>query len=306
MKKSYLVVSMGGPRSEKDIPIFLKNMFLDYHILPFNILIRKILAFFISKLRPKKVIPHYKKIGFPSPIITQTEAQAMLLKKYLKEDVKVAFSYIPPYVKDVIKILSKYVVLVPMYPHYSFSTFQAVIDDAKKNRQKDQELFVIKPFYDKDFFVNFYKREILKALKKIDGKTLILFSAHSIPLHLVEKFKDPYPEQIKVSVELIMKDINVDYEIGYQSKMGKVPWLEPSVEKVMEKYKNRYDNLILVPISFLCEHLETLYELDIEYKNLAKEMGYKNIIRIPTPQTDKLFIEGFANYISEEKNYEKV
>jgi len=306
MKKSYLVVSMGGPRSEKDIPIFLKNMFLDYHILPFNILIRKILAFFISKFRPKKVIPHYKKIGFPSPIVIQTEAQAKVLKNYLKEEVKVAFSYISPYIKDVIKSLSKYVILVPMYPHYSFSTFQAVIDDAKKNRQKDQKLFVIKPFYNKDFFVNFYKREIIKALKKLTGKTLILFSAHSIPLYLVEKFNDPYPEQIKTSVKVIMKDINTDFEIGYQSKMGKVAWLEPSVEKVMEKYKAYYDNLILIPISFLCEHLETLYELDIEYKNLAKKMGYKTVIRIPTPQTDEQFIKGFANYISEEENYEKV
>ncbi len=306
MKKSYLIVSMGGPRSEKDIPIFLKNMFLDYHILPFNILIRKLLAFFISKFRPKKVIPHYKKIGFPSPIITQTEAQAQFLRKYLKDDIKIAFSYINPYVKDVIKTLSKYIVLVPMYPHYSFSTFQAVIDDAKKNKFSYQKLFVIKPFYNKDFFINFYKREIVKALKKVTGKTLILFSAHSIPLYLVEKFKDPYPQQIKVSVELIMKNINTPYEIAYQSKVGKVDWLTPSVEDVMSKLRSYYDNLILVPISFLCEHLETLYELNIEYKNLAKKMGYKNIIRIPTPQIDDLFIKGLANYISREENYEEV
>ncbi len=306
MEKSYLLVSMGGPKKEEDLKVFLKNMFLDEHIIPYNIIIRKLLSFFISTFRPKKVLPHYKKIGLPSPIILQTYEQAKALEKFLKKKINVAFSYIDPYVKDVIKTLKKNIFLIPMYPHYSYSTFQAVVDDAKKHKLSFQNLYVIKPFYDKDFFINYYQRKIKELLKDIKGESLIIFSAHSIPLYLVEKFKDPYPQQVEKSVYLIMKNINIPYVLAYQSKLGPVKWLKPSVEEILKKYKGKYKNIIFVPISFLCEHLETLYEIDKEYKELAYSLGYKNIYRVPTPYIDKDFIESFTKYISEEKNYEKV
>lgn len=298
-KVGVILSNLGGPLSLEDVEPFLYNLFSDPYI--FKIPFQKPLARLIAKLRAKKTQKYYELMGGKSPQYEQTEAQARALKESLGEDyeVVVGMRYWKPFIKDaVLKLLQKGVkeiVFLPLYPQYSITTTGSAIAEFQRVLKElgltDLKVKIIKEFYDHPLFIKAWTEQIKSALPNPEGFHF-LFSAHSLPVKIIES-GDPYKEQTERSVQLIMENFpNQEYTLAYQSKVGFGRWLEPATDEVIEELiKRGVKKLLVIPISFVSEHSETLYELDYQYKNLALSLGYEEFIRVPTLQTNSIFIE---------------
>ncbi len=298
-KKGVILSNLGGPLSLEDIEPFLYNLFSDPYI--FKLPFQKPLARLIAKFRAKATRKYYELMGGKSPQYEQTKAQAEALKEKLGEDyeVTVGMRYWKPFIRDAVLELTqkgiKSITFLPLYPQYSVTTtgsaiaeFQRVLKELNLN---DLTVKIIKDFHDHPLFIKAWIEQIKKTLPEPEGYHF-LFSAHSLPVKIIEQ-GDPYKEQTERSVRLIMENFpGQDYTLAYQSKVGFGKWLEPATDEVInELIKEGVKKLLVIPISFVSEHSETLYELDYQYKNLALSLGYEDFVRAPTLQTNPIFIE---------------
>lgn len=308
MNEKYAIVllNMGGPDSLETIEPFLYNLFQDPDIfkIPFG---QKIFAKLISKLRTKKVIEQYKQIGNKSPQNEHTENQRKLLEislrnRGLNADIFIAMRYWKPLTSETINKISinKYtkILLLPLYPHFSSVTTGSSFNEWWKQYKGDKDKVIsINNFYDKQKYLLAISNRIDEALNLLSieekKEAHLLFSAHSVPQSLIDN-GDPYQKQILESIRLIMelRNNSEKYHISYQSKVGPVKWLVPSTEeKVKELGIEGIKHLIVIPISFVSDHIETLYELGIEYRKVAESNGIINYRVIKGLNDSPLFIE---------------
>ncbi len=301
-----LLVNMGGPTSEKEVLFFLKKMFSDPYILPFAKPVRFLLSRMISYRRYKKSWQKYVEIG-GTPLIDDVKENAKLFNKALgnKYIVDVAFSYSQPLIQETIEKFAeqgiKKIKVIPMYPQESLTTTGSVKADIDKVIQKfpSLEIKVIKQFFDNNNFVDFWTELIKSHIKKQKCEDpLLIFSAHSIPKYLVDK-GDSYPQTVNKSAELISQKLKLDYKVTYQSKMGKVEWIGPDTKEVIEGLASETNkDIVVIPISFVNENLETLYDLDTELIPYTKEkLNYKNISRVNINANHPLLIKTFVDII---------
>ena len=277
--KGILLVNMGGPVSEKGMRFFLKNMFCDDAILPFAKPFRIILSWIISTFRYKKSWSKYLDIG-GTPIVDDTKDLTNIVGVEMGEGYKVsyAFSYSNPLIENVLSEFSKEgiedITIVPLYPHYSLSTWQSVVNHSRKSVVEGNLSFV-KPFFRNNKYIEFISDAIKTSID--DNKLtnpLLLFSAHSIPNSLIEK-GDYYESEIVESSKLISSNLNLDHAVSYQSQIGD-KWLGPITDDVISEYNDTdIKEILIVPISFVGENLETLY--DIDFKMLKDFKKYKEL-----------------------------
>lgn len=312
-KIAVLLVNFGGPFSLNEVKPFLFNLFSDPTVLnfPFAFLYRKPLAWLISNMRDFTSREMYKKIGSKSPLIPITYLQAEKLQNLFNRnnlpiDIYIGFRYTKPFIEDVLNEIGsksyKKLVILPMYPQYSYTTTgsaQLVVENWLK--ESDIELSLIKEWYKDEDYIESYAGLIQKSLENLDLRsTEILFSAHSIPLFNI-KNGDPYQKQITETAQLIIRKLNwkKKWHIGYQSKLGPLKWLEPSADKVIKDIacKNKNANILVVPISFVSEHVETIFEIGMLYKDIAKKSGIKRFVRVPALNTDKYLIQALYNQV---------
>ena len=290
-KIAVILLGMGGPDSLKAVEPFLFNLFSDPDIfkIPFG---QKYFAKIISKLRTPKVIEQYKKIGEKSPQNYYTEQQRELLEKSLRTvadnvDVLVAMRYWHPLIEETAnKIKSKNydkVILLPLYPHFSSVTTGSSFNEWWRHCEKGTREFIsINNFYNHPLYIAALNERIDEAIRESfsrNGKKVeLLFSAHSVPQSFIDN-GDPYQSQILETINLLMSKREEKYHVSYQSKVGPVKWLEPSTkDKITELGQAGVSNLLVVPISFVSDHIETLYELGVEYKHLATEVGISDYV----------------------------
>lgn len=309
-KTAVILANFGGPDSVDSVKTFLYNLFCDPKIIKLPFPLRNFVAWMISNSRHKSSGEMYKKIGGISPLIPITYLQAEKLQKLFSVnnillDVFVGFRYCKPFIQDVLTELKnkgyQKIVILPLYPQYSYTTTgstELVIDEWKK-KNKYENIFLVKSWYQDEDYITAYANLINNACKHLDlRRTEIIFSAHSIPVSNIEN-GDPYENHIKETVDLIVKklDWKKPWHIAYQSKIGPVKWLEPSCEFVIEEIakKNPNINILVVPISFTCEHVETIYEIGILYKEIADKHGIKTFRRVPALNTDKFLIQALYN-----------
>ncbi|MBI3590290.1 MAG: ferrochelatase [Candidatus Melainabacteria bacterium] len=254
-------------------------------------------------------------------------------KNNLLIDVFVGFRYCRPLIKEALDKITNLgyekLIILPLYPQYSFTTTGSVelivnewlgnlrhceeqSDEAiskcyeiaspsARNDARKLELYFIKEWYNDSDYISSYVHLIEKALEHMDLRsTEIIFSAHSIPLFNV-KNGDPYEKHI---VETAKKIINAlswkkRWHISYQSKFGPIKWLEPGTDKVIEEIarRNQNANILLVPISFVCEHVETIFEIGHLYREIANKHGIKKFVRVPALNTDKYLIQALYNQV---------
>ena len=266
--------NMGGARSEKELKEFLYNMFMDKRIISSPI--RFILAPLISNLRYKKVWKNYELIG-GSRIYDITQSLSEKLTKISGIKTAYAFRYTKPNLKDIIK-KNEEIIFLPLYPHYSFSTYESSLDELKENNIKAK---IIKPFYKNPKFNEIIKNNILNSVKKPEEWNLI-FSAHGLPEKMIKK-GDLYESQIKDHVEILKKLLPQfqSIHLAFQSRFGPSEWLKPYLNKYLENFKN--ENVLIYPISFMIDNSETDLELKVEYAKLAKEIGIKNYKVVECP-----------------------
>ncbi len=228
------------------------------------------------------------------------------LSQYLskqKEKIKGVFK---PFTKDVAENISKNdyenIFLLPLYPQYSISTTGSSVNEWNRHYKKDNSnVVLIENYYKNEKYIDAVLERINQALNKFHDKSKVylLFSAHGIPVSYVKK-GDPYQKQIEETVELVVNrgKFTNPYSLAYQSKVGPMKWLEPSTDKEIERLINvGYKNLLVIPIAFVSDHIETLYELDIEYRHIAKENGVENYIVSHGLNDSDLFIEALKEEI---------
>ncbi|HEY9702659.1 MAG TPA: ferrochelatase [Allocoleopsis sp.] len=321
-RNGVLLLNLGGPDSLEDVGPFLYNLFSDPEIirLPFSWL-QKPLAWFIATRRQKTSQENYRKIGGGSPLRKITEAQGLELAKALSEDgqnvkIYIGMRYWHPFTEEAIAQIKKdgieKLVILPLYPQFSISTSGSSFRLLQKLRQEDQqfqqiEYTVISSWYNQPKYLQAMAKLIKEQLDKFENpeQAHIFFSAHGVPESYVKEAGDPYQKEIEECTKLIMKTLNRpnDYTLAYQSRVGPVEWLKPYTEDaIIELGKQGIKDLVVVPISFVSEHIETLEEIDIEYRELAEEWGIHNFRRVPALDTEPLFIESLKELVNNALN----
>ncbi len=313
-KIAVMLFNLGGPDSLQAVKPFLYNLFSDRDIIklgpPF---LQKPIASLIANIRSKKTMDAYSLIGGKSPILDITFSQAKALEDSLNKEigldvqfkVYVGMRYWHPFIHDVIKQIHgegiKKVIALSLYPQYSIATTGSslkVIEDSIK--QFNLECFYIRSWFDNYLYIDAMVEKIKEGLKsfqaEIDLKTPVLFSAHSLPQRFIDE-GDPYLKETKGTIEKILEKIDIEWHLSFQSKSGPVKWLEPSTEEMIYRLSKRgVKNLLIVPISFVSDHIETLYEIDIVYKKMAEELGI-NLKRTESLNTSPKFIEALKNMV---------
>ncbi len=312
MKKALVLMNFGGPRSLDDVASFLKDLFSDPCVFEYPSWIRRLLAHYIAKKRAKSVAKSYALMGGRSLVFESTEKQSKALREKLNHayDVFCAMRYGSPSIKDVIGQLKDYkpqeVLLLPMYPHFSLTTTLSCFKEWEREVKRQAFSYPTKRIccYPKnDYFVKAHGEIILDAWKKVkpERPVRLLFSAHGIPMKFVSR-GDPYCSHIENSCRAILSYINKkglafsDWQLCYQSRVGPLAWTEPYLDDELSRAAKDKKDVFVVPISFVGEHLETLVELDVEYKEKAEALGLA-FFRAPALENHPSFIEGLAQLV---------
>ena len=307
MKKALLLLNMGGANSLDDVEIFLTNMFNDPYILGIkNKFLRKFVAFMITKSRLKTAKHNYEQIGGKSPLCELTTKLCEKISSLQNEfdAVDFAMNYTSPFVKDVLKKYEKFdeIVLLPLYPHHSQTTITSSLADFKKAKEElklKAKISLCEPFYDDDAYNKIIISHIREAIKDTDISDIsLIFSAHSLPRKIIEK-GDIYEKHINEHVQILSKMLKEqglnfkDVSLAYQSRLGPVKWLEPSLNEVLAKCESK--KALIYPLSFCIDNSETIFELVIEYAKLAKELNFSFYKVAQCPN----FSDEFASFILE-------
>jgi len=283
-----VLFQLGGPDTLAAIEPFLYNLFCDPDIIdfPFARIGRKPLAKLISTTRARKVQHHYATIGGGSPIRRFTERQARALEDELSRlgiDARcfVAMRYWHPFTREAIGQLRSAdcdeVVLLPMYPQYSSTTTGSSLNEWHRHFHDDLPIHCVETFYRNTMYLDAVVEKIDEALAlfPVRERAEIVFSAHSIPVSVIEK-GDPYQQQIEETVSLLVQrgGWRNPHRLCYQSKVGASKWLQPSLHRTLHDLAaERVREVCIVPVAFVSDHVETLGEIDHEAREEARRLG---------------------------------
>lgn len=326
MPKGVLLFNLGGPETLADVRPFLYNLFSDPEIIRIkNDVLRKLIARIIVQLRHRKSAALYRRIGGGSPLRRITEEQGAALRNRLlargcAAEVYVGMRCWKPTIDDAVDRILKDgisdLVLLPLFPQFSVTTTGSCL---KRFAELDRRLGIsgrmriatVREWFAEPLYLQAMSELIREALERFPaeerGKVWLLYSAHSIPARYVEE-GDPYLDQTKKTVDLINSALRVPtgsklssafdaerrHRLAFQSKIGPVRWLRPSTKEVLEELGRQRASVLTAPISFVSDHLETLEEIDNEYRRLALESGVRAFHRAASPNLHPTFIEALA------------
>jgi len=309
-----VLLNLGGPDSLQAVRPFLYNLFSDRDIIRLGpTFVQRPVAWLISRLRSKKTEEMYRRIGGKSPILDITKAQAAALEKALdgsRFKVFTGMRYWHPYIKDIVRDIVgegiRHVTALSLYPHYSKATSGSTINEFRK-QVTDTGLSVryIDRWYDFPAYIDALAELIARGTAGFGDKDFhIVYSAHGLPESLI-KSGDPYLDHIKCTVGEVNRRLSsapynirdIRWDLSFQSRVGPVKWLRPSTEETIERLAvSGCKNLFLVPVSFVSDHIETLYEIDILYRDIAAEYGV-NLKRCEALNTSEKFITALKELV---------
>ena len=293
-KIGIVLLNLGGPDSLEAVRPFLYNLFVDPEIInfPLSFLFRKRLAKLISDKRSPRIQEQYKQIGGKSPINELTRKQADALEKALNGSldcrVYIAMRYWKPFTNEIMQQIERdginEIILLPLYPQYSVATTGSSVKEWKRLAEKyayvkNLKTKLVERYYDYIPYIDSVVTRINETLERfpesVRNKVHILFSAHGTPVKLVKQ-GDPYQQEIIKTVVAVTErgKYKQPHHLSYQSKVGPQKWLEPKTLDVIEKLAGEgVKHMLIVPIAFVSDHLETLFEIGIEFRHLAREKG---------------------------------
>ncbi len=316
-----VLMNLGGPDRGDDVAPFLYNLFMDPAIIdiPVGGILRHWLCRLIASRRSQHVRKDYEVIGGGSPLNRLTREQAAALEKYLMREfgeeagvefkTYIAMRYWHPFSEEAAEQMRQdginKVVLLPLYPHYSKTTtgsgliyWYALQEEGEIPRWDTTYVF---EYSTNPKYVQAVSERIDEAIqrfpKEMRSRVHLLFSAHGTPLKEMKERRDPYCCLIHSTVERVMAQRGFDYpfHVSFQSKVGPMEWLTPStVSKVRELVSQGVAGLVVVPIAFVSDHIETAYELDVELRAIAEEDGLKHFEVTSGLNCHPLFIEALA------------
>ena len=295
MKRVAIVLfQLGGPENQAAVEPFLYNLFCDPDIIDFPLawIARKPLAKLISTRRSKTVAHHYAEIGGGSPIGRLTEEQGraleVALRPYVEAKTFVAMRYWHPLTSDALIALAAWpydeLVLLPLYPHYSYATTRSSLKEWKRQARGkiSQPGRVIESFYDHPAYIDALRARVNEKLSKLPNPEAVclVFSAHGLPMKLI-KNGDPYPVHITKTMNLVLERGGWpnQHVLCYQSRVGPQKWLEPSLVQTIDWLAEEgVKRMLVIPISFVTDHIETLHEINIEAREQAEKLGIQEFL----------------------------
>jgi ferrochelatase len=318
VKTGIVMMNLGGPATLDEVEPFLLDLFADREIiqLPFQ----NWLGPFIARRRAPKVRELYAHIGGGSPILRLTRAQGEGMVERLDRlcpasaphRFYIAFRYIQPRSEDALRAMEadgvQRAVAFTQYPQFSCSTTGSSVNElwraAGRLRLRDRfEWSLIDRWPAHEGFVSAMASTVREGLERFPvaerDKAILLFSAHSLPLNVIDR-GDPYPQEVGASVHAVMERLRFShpYLLAYQSEVGPLRWLGPSTERVIRQLGARgHRHVLVVPIAFTTDHIETLSELDREYGQVAREVGITHYERAPALNERPEFLDALADLV---------
>lgn len=307
-KIAVVLFNLGGPDGPDAVQPFLKNLFSDPAIITAPTPIRWFLARLISTLRAKSARANYAKMGGGSPLVPETLAQATALKQALvertglpPEDIKIvlAMRYWKPFVADAVQEVKAFkpdqVVLLPLYPQFSTTTTASSLSAWQQAGGPPARLVCCYP--DAEGFVRAHSDLVMQAWEEAGrpDRVRVLWSAHGLPEKIIQA-GDPYQTHVEETVAAVKALLPATFEhaICYQSRVGPLKWIGPSTEAEIDRAAADKIGVIVTPIAFVSEHIETLVELDEEYRERGLHAGIPFYQRAKALGTHKAFIASLA------------
>src|SRR5229473_61202 len=321
-----VLFQLGGPDSHEAVEPFLYNLFCDPDIIPLGPLggiVRKPLAWWISRRRAQNVAHHYDRIGGHSPIRVLTDRQARALAGALRPTIEprvtIAMRYWHPLTQEAVAEINREpldeLVLLPLYPQSSFATTRSSLREWGRVYAPSRPpvpVHVIEHFYCHPLYIEALVEKIALSLRQFDrpAEVHLVFSAHGLPLSLIER-GDPYPRQVEGTVRLILeRGAQISARAGdhgawpathalcYQSKVGRQKWLEPSLAQTIERLARAgVKQMLVAPIAFVTEHIETLHEINIEARAEAEKLGVEKFRMMPAVGDSPRFIAALVDLV---------
>ncbi len=302
-----ILFNLGGPDKQESVRPFLFNLFNDKAIIGLPQPFRFLLAKLISGSREKLAKANYALMGGGSPILPETLKQAEALEAAMAKRVSnVTFKCFPamrywkPFTKDAAKAAEAWgatdAILLPLYPQFSTTTTASSLKAWRKSSKLPASTICCYPAGAK--FAQAHADSILKTWRDAGSPASprLLFSAHGLPQRVIDR-GDPYQWQVEQSVASVRKLLPPDWDVRtcYQSRVGPLKWIGPSTEEEIHAAGKDGVGLLVSPIAFVSEHVETLVELDIEYAQLAKQLNLPFYLRAPALGPDPRFIDALAD-----------
>jgi ferrochelatase len=315
MKLAIILFNLGGPDGPEAIKPFRVNLFSDPAIIRAPGFVRFFLARFIASLKVKEAIANYQLLGGKSPLLDITTRQARALEAALPEiDARafVTMRYWHPFASEVAAEVKTFdpdeILLLPLYPQFSTTTTGSSVSDwheaaSKAGLMKKTQILCC--YFDDPAYIASVAGQVRQGLVNARaglpaGSPLrVLFSAHGLPESIILS-GDPYQEEVEKSVAAVMATLGepeLDYQVCYQSRATPQQWLTPSTEDAIEKAAHDKTAVLVVPIAFVSDHIETLVELDVEYRHVADELGVPGYFRAPVANDDPAFITALAGLV---------
>lgn len=314
MKLGVVLFQLGGPDSPAAVEPFLYNLFSDPDIINFPLawLARRPLARYLSRRRAAAVRGHYDAIGGYSPIRALTERQARKLEEALAPDFDarcwVAMRYWDPLTAEaaagVLGADLDALVLLPLYPQYSFATTVSSFTEWRRvfrPRNGQPSVHRVEEFHAHPLYIEALAEQIGASLARFERPATVplVFSAHGLPMSLIER-GDPYQKQVQTTVREVLARGGWPnpHVLCYQSRLGRRKWLEPSLHSTIERLARQGEKRVLViPISFVTDHIETLYEINIEAREEAMQAGMERFEMMPALGDMPRFIAALASLV---------
>jgi ferrochelatase len=308
-----VLFNLGGPDSLAAVRPFLFNLFNDRAIIGLPQPLRWVLAKLISTTREKMAQANYALMGGFSPLLPETKKQAAALQAQLQArlpdaevKIAVAMRYWTPFTADVAKEVAAFApqetVLLPLYPQFSTTTTGSSLKAWKQAYRGPGLTHAVCCYPEEEGLIEAHARRILATYTAVGrpGPVRLLFSAHGLPQKVVDG-GDPYQDQVERTAKAVLDRLGPnwaaagwDWRICYQSRVGPMKWLGPSTVEAIEEAGNDKRGVLVSPIAFVSEHVETLVELDHEYAGLARSLELPFYLRAPAIGEDLAFIEGLA------------
>lgn len=313
--KALVLLNMGGPDSPEAVEPFLYRLFSDRDLiqLPLGALLQKPFARLISHFRAKRVRQNYRDIGGSSPLLGWTRRQAETTARLLGPDWRpyVAMRYWSPRADEVVRQLAaegiEEAVVLSMYPHYTGATTGSSVKDFRRAVEALHPRLrfrIVEEWYDWAPYMDALAERIRTGLEAFPAeareRVQILFSAHALPQRFIDR-GDPYLEHVLATVKGTMERVgDRNWHVGFQSRSGPVRWMEPGTLEVLDQLAaDGHDSVLMVPISFVSDHIETLHEIDIEYREHALGQGIRHFVRSPSLNAHPAFIHALASLVTE-------
>ncbi len=308
MNKALIFLNMGAARNLDEVEVFLHNMFNDQNIITVKSnLLRSYIASSIVKNRKEEAKENYKKIGGVSPLVANTELFLQNVQKAFPDHHVInIMRYTHPFAFEEVKWLQlkgvEEITVIPLYPHYSSTTTKSSLEDLYAALDKANfapNMKIITRFYKNEHYNQSIIEQIKQTLQSDKANDFdLIFSAHSLPQKIIDG-GDPYQKEVIENVNILhdmLDEQGLNFKnihLAYQSKLGPMKWLSPSLEGKLEELRNK--KVIIYPISFILDNSETDFELDIEYREVATTLGFTDYRVAKCLNDSPMFIEAIQS-----------